>query len=439
MSTPSHISPDRAAAERIVRRLRAHGFTAYFAGGCVRDELLGLTPDDYDVATDATPQTVRDIFKSSLEVGAHFGVVIVKIEGAVIEVATFRTDGPYSDRRRPDSVRFSTASEDAARRDFTFNALFLDPAPDLPSPTLAPGNAPHPEGVLYDPPQVHTVPGGLVIDYVGGLPDLSVRMLRAVGNPDHRLAEDHLRALRAARLAAKLGCTIHPDTLQAVQRHARELSGVSRERVGEEIRRMLDHPARANAAVLLDELHLTRVILGLQTDPAADAPYAHLGGLPPGCEWPTPLAAWLLDLGPAPDGKLAAAALRKPLCLSNDECAALAGTLDALARLEGAWDELSVAQRKRLAGSDHFGPALRLLRIRSSQWAVQVEKQVRELSASHGGLTPAPMVTGDDLIAAGMRPGPGFKKVLDDVYDAQLEGRVRNQADAMELARRLGV
>lgn len=437
MSTEAHNSPDRAAAQRIVLRLRAHGFTAYFAGGCVRDELLGRRPDDYDIATDATPNAVRDIFKSALEVGAHFGVVIVKMDGAVIEVATFRTDGPYTDRRRPDSVRFSTAREDAARRDFTVNALFLDPSPEVAGPVRQPERGAAPAGVVHDPPREHRVDGGLVIDYVGGVEDMHRRVLRAVGNPDARLAEDHLRALRAARLAAKLGFEVDPATAGAVKAHAAELGGVSRERIGEEVRRMLDHPSRARAATLLGEMGLASVIL--ETVPGSGGGLMHLAGLPAECPWPTPLAAWLLDAGLPADGRAAVARLRRPLCLSNEEGAALYATLDSLARLEHEWPRLSVAQKKRLASGAWFQAALSLMAIRRASEADTVTKEVRELSAVHGGLAPPPMVTGDDLIRAGFVPGPGFKRLLDEVYDAQLEGRVRNQAEGMELARVRGV
>src|SRR5688572_17117161 len=249
----------RAAATEIVARLRGSGHAAYFAGGCVRDELLGLHPTDYDVATDAPPQRIRELFPRTAEVGAAFGVMLVHLYragggGITVEVATFRAEGPYSDARRPDTVRFSDAPTDAARRDFTINALFLDPlaAPDAPAIE------------------------GHVVDYVGGVADLRAGVVRAVGDPHQRLAEDHLRALRAVRFTARLGFALDPATADAVRQHAAELRGVSRERIGEEVRRMMGHPSRARAAELLAQLGLDVPVL---EEPAAAAPARCLAAL----------------------------------------------------------------------------------------------------------------------------------------------------------------
>ena len=228
---PRQSSSARRAGELIIKTLTEKGHTAYFAGGCVRDALLGRTPKDYDVATDATPDRITTLFPRTAEVGAAFGVVLVKTGKEVTEVATFRSEGSYSDRRRPDSVTFSNPAEDAKRRDYTVNALFLDP--------LLGADHPHSHPVIEQTPGVVIAPHGShgrVIDFVGGLPDIKQRVLRAVGDPDQRLAEDHLRALRAARLAAKLGFHLDEGTAGAIRRHAADLQGVSRERVGEEIR-----------------------------------------------------------------------------------------------------------------------------------------------------------------------------------------------------------
>ncbi|MEK6703872.1 MAG: CCA tRNA nucleotidyltransferase, partial [Planctomycetota bacterium] len=237
-------SPDRHAAVVVVRALQEAGHVAYFAGGCVRDELLGLTPSDYDVATDATPDRIASLFRRTAAVGASFGVMLVKEGQSVIEVATFRADGTYLDNRRPDSVRFSTPQDDARRRDFTVNALFLDPL------------------------DTQSGPGGRVIDHVGGLGDLARRVIRAVGDPDQRLGEDHLRALRAVRLSAKLGFSISPETAEAIARHTGELSGVSRERIGDEVRLMLGHPTRSIAIDLLQGLGLDAAVLGAPAGPS---------------------------------------------------------------------------------------------------------------------------------------------------------------------------
>ncbi|CAG0970685.1 CCA-adding enzyme [Phycisphaerales bacterium] len=419
-------TPARQAAERIVRTLRDRGHVAYFAGGCVRDELLNLVPSDYDVATDATPDRVQSLFPRSGEVGKCFGVVLVKIAGEVIEVATFRSDGDYSDKRRPDTVHFSNPEEDARRRDFTVNALFLDPfgipAPHSPRPAL----------------------GGAVIDHVRGLPDLDARLLRAVGNPDQRLDEDHLRALRGARLAAKLGFQIEPATALAIRRHASQLQGVSRERIGDEVRRMLDHSSRGLAARLITDLDLQAPVFlqPASTSPLPPGPPARLAALPPDTDAPTALAAWALDLGaPLDDPSLAEllARWRKALCLSNDEREALATTLRSVAVLRGPWRSLPIARQKRLAASPGFAGALSIFTAEDRRAGGEARHRVQELSRSFGGLNPPPLLTGDHLVASGLSPGPRFKTILDAVYDAQLEGRISNIDQARELAARLGV
>ncbi|VAX42094.1 CCA tRNA nucleotidyltransferase, partial [hydrothermal vent metagenome] len=271
----------RNAATAIVRTLRGKGHTAYFAGGCVRDALLGAEPVDFDVATSARPEQVQALFRQTAAVGASFGVVLVKERGVMVEVATFRSDGPYSDKRRPDHVEFADAEHDAQRRDFTINALFLDPlAGDAekspvcaqkscpPSPGLQSGGASeeHRADQTDRPP---TEVGGSemegasgIIDFVGGLDDLRAGCIRAVGDPAQRLAEDHLRALRAVRFAARYGFEIEPRTAAAIRAHATDLAGVSCERIGEEFRRMMAHPSRAQAAELLGELGLDGVLLG---------------------------------------------------------------------------------------------------------------------------------------------------------------------------------
>ncbi len=399
--------------------LRDAGHVAYFAGGCVRDELLGLTPSDYDVATDAPPVRISALFRRTSEVGASFGVVLVKSHGVAVEVATFRSEGPYSDRRRPDTVHFSDAPTDARRRDFTINALFLDP--------LDAGSAPQ------------SPRGGRVIDYVGGTEDLGRRVLRAVGDAEQRLAEDHLRALRAVRLTARLELALDSATGSAIARHARELAGVSRERIGEELRKMLAHPARARAAVLLHELGLDAPVLD---EPSrAWLPGGALANLEgSGVPVTSALAAWALDRGVTPDatgGGEVARRWRRALCLSNEETEELKRAIAGVGVLEREWPGLGVARRKRAAGSAWFGESLRLVRIRNAARGEAIGTEVEALAGTDSGIAPPPLVTGDDLIAAGLPPGPGFKVVLDLVYDAQLESRVRTPAEARTLALRL--
>lgn len=430
--TPSHIphTESRDAATHIVRALTAHGHIAYFAGGCVRDELLGLVPTDYDVATDAIPTRIAEIFPKTAHVGASFGVMLVKIGRVVVEVATFRADGNYSDNRRPDSVRFSTPEEDAQRRDFTVNALFLDPLAPSRDP-LAPSSSASP------------VP--TIIDHVSGLPDLAARVLRAVGNPDARLNEDHLRALRAARLAAKLGFTIDPATARAIRNHAAHLSGVSRERIGEEVRRMLGHPSRATAAALLRDLALEGPVLTTSParphdttpSPTPTTNFPRLSAIKPTDSmaiFPMALAAWALDLALPGDP---ASQLRAALCLSNDDLTWLRAILAHNATLQTSWPAAPVAQQKRWAASRGFAEALEILRATDPATAAAIATHVSHLSRTHGGLAPLPLIDGDQLLAMGLAPGPTFKRILDGVYDAQLEGLVRDLAGATALARQI--
>ncbi|HMN96320.1 MAG TPA: CCA tRNA nucleotidyltransferase [Phycisphaerales bacterium] len=460
MTSPSHI-PARAVAAEIAAALSAAGHIAYFAGGCVRDRLRGETPTDYDIATDATPATIRRLFPRALGVGEAFGVMLVRRHGRSVEVATFRSDGTYSDRRRPDAVSFGTPEQDALRRDFTINGLFEDPAT------------------------------GAVIDFVGGQEDLRRNLLRAIGDPAARLREDPLRALRAVRFAARFSLAIDPATAGAVG-DAAALEGVSRERIGQEVRRMLGHASRATAIAQLQELGLDGVVLG---EPSFSAPLPRLGGLS-GLE-PTgwsgaqpapevaaraelPMAAWLLDRVHgrralrASDARSLAQAGGLPellrsaidrwserLVLSNAERQALGemllrfgpaiGLVDPIP--EGGapssgigrrgdappmrWATLGVAARKRLAAGPWMQAALALLETTDRARAMQIRSEITTLAAEPGGLSPTPLLSGDDLIAEGFAPGPRFATVLRAVYDAQLEARVRTGAEAIDLARRL--
>lgn len=415
------VESPREAALRIVRTLRDGGHEAYLAGGCVRDELLGLAPKDYDVATDATPSRVGSLFRRTREVGKSFGVMLVSMGAFVVEVTTFRREHGYSDRRRPDSVEFCDAVSDAHRRDFTINALFIDP---LAPPEMVRGVA----------------VAGHVIDHVGGLVDMDRALIRAVGDPERRLAEDNLRALRAVRFAARLGFAIEESTARAIRQHAAELAGVSRERIGDELRRMLAERSRADAASLIETLGLDAPVFD-EPPRASTSDVGVLRSLAGPAPFSTALAAWAIDrTGPAAfDGERAAlvARYRRALCLSNDERAALDDTLEGLSLLVHRWDGLRVAWQKRAAASAWFAQSAKLLDAIDEPRAARLEARVHELEASEGGIAPTPLVTGDDLVAAGIAPGPMFGKWLDAVYDAQLEGGPRTRSEALELARSL--
>jgi len=409
-------SPRRArrSAIRVVRTLREAGHTALFAGGCVRDELLGHRPTDYDVVTDATPDRVAELFPRSNLVGAAFGVVLVRHgPGRTTEVATFRTDAEYTDKRRPDAVRFSTPEEDARRRDFTVNAIFLDP--------------------LEPDPQRG------VIDYVGGRRDLAHGLVRAVGDPDRRLAEDHLRALRAVRFVCRLGFRLERRTGEAIERHARELDGVSRERIGEEMRRMLAHPAAARAVNLIQRLGLDGPVLNTRCLGPMALPMTRR--VARHALFVASLAAWLLDRGLDPTSpseiETAVGGARAALCLSNRERDALRGGLCCYAALLDGWDRLTVAERKRLMARPGFPEGFRLVAAADRHRAWALQEQFEALAAIGGGIKPEPFVTGEDLIGLGVRPGPGFQAWLDRLYNAQIEGRLESKDDAIRRAREL--
>jgi len=430
----------RAAAEhgavRIVQTLRDRGFVAYLAGGCVRDLLLGLRPADYDVATSATPDEVLSLFEDSHAVGKAFGVVLVRFgrgvlgeqgghpsPAASVEVATFRREGVYSDSRRPDYVEFCGPEDDARRRDFTINALFLDPLDDGPLERR-------------------------VIDTVGGLADLREGVIRAVGDPASRLREDHLRALRAVRFAARLGFEIEKGTAKAIADQATHLRGVSEERIGDELRRMLGEnrpvPSRKKAIEMLEGLGLADAILGFAGHAewkANEGPA--LGHLTSGTRFGAVLVAWLHDrlalAGESPENAASTlgdlgSPLRRALKLSNEETAVFRAAAEGLRLVEPGWGDASIAQRKRWASADWFEDCMILIAGRKPCSYREIRENLALLIEDGIGLAPEPWVSGDDLIASGLPPGPDFKNRLDRAYDAQLNGEARTRFEALQIA-----
>lgn len=391
----------RAAASAIAARLRGAGFVAYLAGGCVRDRLLGLDPKEFDLATDARPDEIQRLFPGSRGVGESFGVVLVRRGEHVFDVATFRSEGAYEDGRRPSSVTFTDAANDARRRDFTINGLFEDPAT------------------------------GAIVDLVGGRADLEARRLRAIGDPDARFAEDHLRLLRGVRFAARHGLEIEPATRAAMRRDAPRLAAIARERIGIELRKMLAHPSRVRAVDELEALGLDAPTLG---GPPVRRTGRRLERLPDPCEPVAALAAWLLDRAGADlsaDVPAAAVArVREALMLSNEETERLAAILARRRELiERPWDDRPVAARKRFLAADASGVAIGLLDSDRPGLADLIQRWTSSVPPAE--LAPPPLVTGDDLIRLGHRPGPRFRALLDAAYDAQLEGRVRTRDEAV--------
>lgn len=413
-SGDGRLMTERVFAISVVKTLQDAGHQALWAGGCVRDELLGLTPKDYDIATDAVPEQVQKLFRRTLAIGASFGVVEVlgpRQDGQhlVVQVATFRTDGGYSDGRRPDQVVFSSPREDALRRDFTINGMFFDPI------------------------------AGQLHDYVGGQNDLHARVLRAIGDPHVRFTEDKLRLLRAVRIATRFELAIEPQTASAIRAMASELPVVSAERIAEELRQLLVHPRRVAGVRLLVDLGLAGVILPeLMTN--RDAPCVE---------------HWLrfMDLlGPAPSVPLAFAALLLPVSVATADAIAL--------RLK-----LSNQERGRIVWLvEHHESLVEAHRLRLSKLkGMLIHPGIHELLALHRAdaladganiehvefceralcdwpaekLNPPPLVTGADVMALGIQPCPRYKELLDAVREAQLDETIATREQGLALLRKL--
>jgi tRNA nucleotidyltransferase/poly(A) polymerase len=409
----------------VLTRLRNAGHVAYFAGGCVRDLLLGQQPKDFDVATDAPPSRVQQLFRNTQAVGAAFGVILVRQGGSQIEVATFRAEGGYDDGRHPSKVRFTTAEEDARRRDFTINGLFLDPVSDR------------------------------VIDYVGGQDDIKARVVRAIGVPAERFDEDSLRLLRAVRFAARLGFAIDPETVDAIKHHAPQLKRISPERIAEELRVMLTPVTRGDGWRRLWELDLIPVIFRFLTPTISpmpgDRPFLFERVAPTELiPFGTALAAgaacvWLRSHAEHSDActffatanvNSAVRAMRQALRISNEESELMRGTLSGIEPLLG--DAFpSVAQLKRFLAEPTSRSSRALLGAFSSigKQSDRIEALERELTRLElTEFAPEPLIDGDELTAAGLVPGPVFKKILNQVYDEQLEGRIVTREQALQLA-----
>ena len=444
------------AALAVVKELRAAGFEAYLAGGCVRDLLLGREPTDYDVATSATPDVVLEMFERTFAVGAHFGVVLVAHDEDdsyfTTEVATFRSDGAYSDGRHPDAVRYTTsAEEDVKRRDFTINGLLMDPERAGVS------------GLAEAHPDLSSV-----IDFVGGLVDLDAGVVRAIGDPNERLEEDHLRMLRGVRFAARFGFELEAGTKLAMRSLAKKIAAVSRERVRDELTRMLTEGHARRAFELLDETGLLPQVLpevarmkGVE-QPARYHPegdvWVHtlglLAQLEQGCGETLAWGALLHDVGKpptfrrAPDrirfdghvevGVAIAADILRRFRFSNEETRQILALVDNHMRFADA-EHMKASTLKRFFRLDRFEEHLALHRMDCLAgsgnldhwhfvrdcWQAMPEETVR----------PRPLITGRELIAAGYAPGPEFKQMLRAIEDAQLEGLVGTAEEALQLVR----
>lgn len=432
MSLPSHSTVESlfncqrsAEARRIIAKLQRAGFVAYLAGGCVRDALLGMPPKDFDVATDATPAAVRELFgkRRTLAFGASFGVIGVlpdpehreqlQREGLAVEpteVATFRSDGEYSDGRRPDSVHFGNAEQDALRRDFTINGMFYDPA-------------------------THQV-----IDYVGGRADMEKELLRTIGDPGQRFDEDKLRMLRAIRFATVLGFTKEPRTFEAIRQHADAIGVVSAERIGTEMRRVVVADRAVEGLTQLLRTGLARQVWpGLQQLDRERA--GRLLGCLPERSFPAAMACVLLA---APEPARMLEVLAKRWRLSNEERRMIAAAIERWPVIANAderkWSEvqpvlidrdaatiLNVAEACVEARTDGRGP------VSADRQAIRLAREAWQRPRKE--LDPEPLLTGNDLKGLGYRPGPEFRQILERVRAAQLDGELTSQQQAIELAR----
>jgi poly(A) polymerase len=427
MATP------RAIATDIVRRLRDAGHETYLAGGCVRDQLLGREPVDFDVATSAPPEAVQALFPRTVPVGAQFGVVLVVERGIPFEVATFRSDDAYVDGRRPTRVHFGSPREDALRRDFTVNALFLDPLTET------------------------------VVDFVAGRADLAAGIIRAIGDASARIAEDRLRMLRAVRLAARLGFEIEPATRAAIVSAAATLPDIAAERIGDEVVKILTEGAAQRGFELLADTGLLAVVLPevermrgvaqpADYHPEGDV-FTHtlllLVQLPAGAPETLALGALLHDVA-------------KPVCVGENHgritfyghpavgAEMAIAICQRLRRSRATWErveylvrshlrlvqapEMRLATLKRMLREEGFDELLALARmdaLASNRDLTYVEFCIRrreELAAEE--IRPARLLGGDDLIALGYPPGPRFGEILRALEEAQLEGQVNTRADA---------
>ena len=428
----------RELANSICETLIGNGFEALLAGGCVRDLLLGREPVDYDVATDATPEKVMELFPESVAVGAQFGVILVPRDSHKVEVATFRSDVSYSDGRHPDAVIYAkTAEEDVQRRDFTINGLLM----------------------RHDT--------GEILDFVGGRADLQTKIVRAIGKADKRFEEDKLRMLRAVRFAARFGFEIETETFQAIRRHAKEIDQVSAERVRDELTKMLTEGSAGNAFRLLDQTWLLQIVLpeiaamkGVeqppQYHPEGDV-WVHtcmmLDGIPAGS---APTFAWgvlLHDVGKPPtfrpasetgdrirfDGHVEVGIrMGQEICrrlkMSNDDTEQILALVGNHMKFKDV-EQMRASTLKRFVRLPKFEEHLELHRLDclSSNRHMQTYDFVTQFLAQtpQEQVRPPRLLTGDDLVYMGYPPGPKFSEILHAVEDAQLEGAISTREEAL--------
>ncbi len=424
-------------AKSVISDLRRRGHAAFLVGGCVRDLLMGRVPKDFDVATSARPAELLDLFPGAQHVGAHFGVILVRKEEAQVEVATFRSDLEYEDGRRPVAVHFETdPRQDALRRDFTINALLMD------SET------------------------GEIHDYTGGRADLAAGLIRAIGDPDTRFREDHLRLLRAVRFAARTGFEIETETLAAIRNLSHLIRTVSAERVRDEISRILTEGAPRRGFELLDATGLLREIMpevaamkGCAQPPAFHPEgdvWTHTMMMLDGLREPSidlALGVLLHDVGKPPTFRIADRIRFDGHVEKGVEIAEAVLTRLRFPHAVTETVKALVANHMKFMDVTKMRESTFKRFIRQPDFEAHMALHRLDCLSSHGGLQnydfvrmkqsevppeelkPLPLLTGKDLIAAGYSPGPRFGEVLREIEDAQLEGRVSNPKEALRMAR----
>ena len=397
---------NRQAAIKIIKRLQRSGFQALLAGGCVRDMLLGRRAKDHDVATDAQPQDVIRLFRRTLKVGAKFGVVNVLIEGRQVEVATFRTEAGYADGRHPGSVEFTTAAEDAGRRDFTINGMFYDPTEKK------------------------------VIDYVDGQADLKSRIVRTIGRPGERFSEDYLRLLRAVRFSTQLDFAIESSTWSAVCRNAKKIANISGERIAMELEGILADPNRASGASMLIESGLAKVIFPGFEGEQAESTISVLDQLRKKVDFALALACFFA--GCQTEFAVRSCRILKPSRNRNKHIKFLLSNRGKLLD-----EKMSLAELKKILAQPYFWDLYELQRAiqkasargrKSIAPLISLRRRIKELGDVE--LQPEPLLNGHDLIRLGAVPGPALGQLSEELYIAQLEGTLNTTEQAGQWAKK---
>ena len=442
----TNVSAVKAEAASIVRRLRDAGHIAYFNGGCVRDMVRGVEPHDIDIATSATPEEIQKLFAKTVPVGAAFGVVLVLDGGHQFEVATFRSDDAYIDGRRPTSVRFGSPEEDAQRRDFTINGLFYDPLTNQ------------------------------IIDFVHGQADIERKLVRTIGDPRQRFTEDKLRLLRCVRIAANLGYEIEAGTFAVVKEMAAQIHVVSAERIRDELIKIFTRSHAGRGLELLDASGLLAEVLpeitamkGVEQPPEFHPEgdvFVHTrlmldlmsntkpNGAPDIDPVVLAFAVLLHDVGKpptferAPDrirfnehdriGAEMAETILRRLRFSNEEIAKIVLCVREHMRFQFV-KEMRPAKLKRILARDTFPIELELHRIDCAASHRNLENyeflKVKAAEMPPEVVKPAPLLTGHDLLALGLRPGPTVGQILREIEELQLEERLRSREEALEFAK----